>query len=413
MTARLIAGFTPSPPIVLAPGNTFEVATVAAGLRGRMTSASNRKIDAALGLTAQHLPDEALLDRLELSRGTVVTPRMFTHDLFERARADTRRVVLPEGTEPRVLRAAERVLRRGVAEVVLLGEPDAVTSAAASAGVDVSGAAILDPATDPFRERAAEAYAELRAHKGVTAESAWDTVCDVSYFGTLMVHLGEADGMVSGSVHTTAHTIRPAFEVIGTLPDVSVVSSVFFMLLPDRVLTYGDCAINPDPDAAQLADIAISSADTAAAFGVQPRVAMLSYSTGTSGKGADVERVREATSLVRERRPDLLVEGPLQYDAAVDPDVARTKMPDSEVAGRATVLVFPDLNTGNNTYKAVQRSAGATAVGPVLQGLRKPVNDLSRGATVDDIATTVAVTAVQAQTRDETRAGAETQEAQA
>ena len=397
VTSRLIAGFTPSPPVVLADGSTFEVATVAAGLRGRMTSASSRKIDAALALSADHLPGEALLDRLELARGTVVTPLMFTHDLFERARSDTRRIVLPEGTEPRVLRAAERVLRRQVADVVLLGPTDAVSAAAAAAGVDVSGATVLDPATDPFRDRAAEAYAELRAHRGMTQEAAWDLVVDVSYFGTLMVHLGEADGMVSGSVHTTAHTIRPAFEIIRTMPGVSVVSSVFFMLLPDRVLTYGDCAINPDPDAEQLADIAISSAGTAAAFGVEPRVAMLSYSTGTSGSGADVERVREATELVRARRPDLLVEGPLQYDAAVDPEVARTKAPDSEVAGRATVLVFPDLNTGNNTYKAVQRSAGATAVGPVLQGLNKPVNDLSRGATVDDIATTIAVTAVQAQ----------------
>lgn len=397
VVTRLVAGFSPSPPVVLAPGSTFEVATVAAGLRGRMRAGSHRKIEAALHLAAEHVPAEAWLDALALAPTDIVTPVMFTHDLFERARADRRRIVLPEGTEPRVLRAAAQVLRRGVADVVLLGPTDEVAAVAAAAGVDISGAEVVDPTSDPRRERFAEEYARLRAHRGVSPAMAHDTVADVSYFGTLMVHLGEADGMVSGAVHTTAHTIRPAFEIIRTRPDVSVVSSVFFMLLPDKVLVYGDCAVVPSPDSEQLADIAISSAATAEMFGVQPRVAMLSYSTGSSGSGADVDRVREATALVRERRPDLLVEGPLQYDAAVDASVAATKLPDSEVAGRATVLVFPDLNTGNNTYKAVQRSAGATAVGPVLQGLNKPVNDLSRGATVDDIATTIAVTAVQAQ----------------
>ncbi|MFC5380223.1 phosphate acetyltransferase [Aquipuribacter nitratireducens] len=400
VTARLVAGFTPSPPVVVAPGSTFEVATVAAGLRGRMRAGSERKIEAALQLAAEHVPAEAWLDGVALAPSEAVTPVMFTHDLFERARADRRRIVLPEGTEPRVLRAAERVLRRGVADLVLLGDPDEVTAAAVAAGVDASvlqQAEVVDPVHDERRDRYAETYARLRAHRGVTPEQAHDVVTDVSYFGTLMVHAGEADGMVSGSVHTTAHTIRPAFEIIRTRPGVSVVSSVFFMLLPDRVLVYGDCAVVPSPTAEQLADIAVSSAGTAEAFGVEPRVAMLSYSTGTSGSGEDVDRVRTATALVRERRPELLVEGPLQYDAAVDPAVAATKLPDSPVAGRATVLVFPDLNTGNNTYKAVQRSAGATAVGPVLQGLNAPVNDLSRGATVDDIATTVAVTAVQAQ----------------
>ncbi|WP_336920875.1 phosphate acetyltransferase [Aquipuribacter sp. SD81] len=406
-TARLLEGFSPSPPVVVADGTTFAVATAAAGLRGRMRAHSHRKIDAALRLADEHVPAEAWLDALALAPTDTVTPVMFTHDLFERARADRRRIVLPEGTEPRVLRAAERVLRRGVADVVLLGAPDEVAAAAAAAGADVQGATVVDPVTDPRREEYAETYARLRAHRGVTPEQAHDTVSDVSYFGTLMVHAGEADGMVSGAVHTTAHTIRPAFEVIRTRDGVSVVSSVFFMLLPDRVLVYGDCAVVPSPTAEQLADIAVSSAATAAAFGVEPRVAMLSYSTGTSGSGADVDRVRTATELVRERRPDLLVEGPLQYDAAVDPSVARTKLPDSSVAGQATVLVFPDLNTGNNTYKAVQRSAGATAVGPVLQGLNAPVNDLSRGATVDDIATTVAVTAVQAQEADRERRDAE------
>jgi len=393
---RLIDGFAPTPPVLITDDPTFEVATTVAGLRGRMRAGSSRKIDAALA-HARHLPTEAILDRAALAPAAGRTPLMFIHDVFERAQADRRHIVLPEGTEPRVLAAAERVMRRGIADLTLLGQPDAVAAAASAAGVDIGRARILDPATDALRGQFADTYAGLRAHKGVTVEAAWETVADVSYFGTLMVHARLADGMVSGAVHTTAHTIRPAFEIIRTAPGVAVVSSVFFMLLPDRVLVYGDCAVVPDPTPEQLADIAISAATTAQAFGVDPRVAMLSYSTGASGSGAEVEKVRTATSLVHERRPDLLVEGPLQYDAAVDPGVAATKLPDSTVAGRATVLIFPDLNTGNNTYKAVQRSAGAIAVGPVLQGLAKPVNDLSRGATVDDIATTIAVTAIQAQ----------------
>ncbi len=255
---------------------------------------------------------------------------------------------------------------------------------------------IVDPADSPWREDFAEAYRQLRAHKGVTTDQAHDALADESFFGTMMVQQGIVDGMVSGAAHTTAHTIRPALEIIRTSPDTSIVSSVFLMLLADRVLVYGDCAINPDPNAAQLADIAISSAATAQLFGIVPRVAMLSYSTGESGAGVDVDKVRAATERVRALRPDLMVEGPIQYDAAVDASVARTKLPDSEVAGQATVFIFPDLNTGNNTYKAVQRSAGAVAVGPVLQGLRRPVNDLSRGATVTDIVNTVAITAIQA-----------------
>jgi phosphate acetyltransferase len=265
-------------------------------------------------------------------------------------------------------------------------------------GLDVAAAGIVDPHDPHLRERFAAEYARLRAHKGVTLDAARDIVVDVSYFGTMMVLLGLADGMVSGAVHTTGHTILPAFEVVRTRPGVSIVSSVFFMCLSDRVLVYGDCAINPDPTAEQLADIAVSSAETAAQFGVEPRIAMLSYSTGESGSGTEVDKVRQATAMVRERRPDLSVDGPIQYDAAVDASVAQTKLPGSEVAGRATVFVFPDLNTGNNTYKAVQRSAGAVAIGPVLQGLRKPVNDLSRGALVRDIVNTVAITAIQAAT---------------
>ncbi len=353
-----------------------------------------------------------LTKRIELSRSERVTPMMFEHELLERARADRKHVVLPEGTEERVLRAAEILLRRNICDLTLLGEPDAVRRKAAGLGItlstdtapqpDAAGARaqvrIVDPATSPLRQQFAELYTKLRAHKGMTVELALDVVTDVSYFGTLMVQEGIADGMVSGAVHSTAATIRPAFEVIKTSPGAAIVSSVFFMCLADKVLVYGDCAVNPDPDAQQLADIAIQAAGTAAQFGVAPRVAMLSYSTGTSGSGADVDKVRKATELVRGLRPDLLVEGPIQYDAAVDANVAATKLPGSEVAGRATVLVFPDLNTGNNTYKAVQRSAGAVAVGPVLQGLRKPVNDLSRGALVQDIVNTVAITAIQAQT---------------
>jgi phosphate acetyltransferase len=282
--------------------------------------------------------------------------------------------------------------------LTLLGDASAIRAKAQQLGLDISAAQVVDPYDPGLRERFATEYARLRAHKGMTVEAARDVVVDVSYFGTMMVLLGMADGMVSGSLHTTAHTIRPAFEVIKTSPGVSVVSSVFFMSLRDRVLVYGDCAVVPDPTADQLADIAISSAATAAQFGIEPRVAMLSYSTGESGTGADVDKVREATSLVRAREPGLSVEGPIQYDAAIDASVAQTKLPGSDVAGRATVFVFPDLNTGNNTYKAVQRSAGAVAIGPVLQGLRRPVNDLSRGATVRDIVNTVAITAIQAAT---------------
>jgi phosphate acetyltransferase len=288
-------------------------------------------------------------------------------------------------------------LQRQVADLTILGDETSVRARATELGLDISAARVLDTKSGELFEEFAAKYAEMRAHKGVTVERAREIVASVSYFGTMMVQLGYADGMVSGAAHTTAHTIRPAFEIIKTVPDTSVVSSVFMMCLEDRVLVYGDCAVNPDPTAEQLADIAVSSADTARQFGVDPRVAMLSYSTGDSGKGADVDKVREATEIARTRRPDLEIEGPIQYDAAVDASVAASKLPDSAVAGRATVFVFPDLNTGNNTYKAVQRSAGAVAVGPILQGLRKPVNDLSRGALVQDIVNTVAITAIQAQ----------------
>ena len=304
--------------------------------------------------------------------------------------------MLPEGYDDRILRAAATLLARDVADLTILGEEIEIRSRAIGLGLDISRATVLSNHDHVLVYRFADEYHRRRQHKGVTLEQARDTVQDVSYFGTMMVALGLADGMVSGAVHTTAHTIRPAFEIIKTRPGVDVVSSVFLMALADRVLVYGDCAIVPMPTSEQLADIAISSAATAEQFGIEPRVAMLSYSTGESGSGEDVEKVRRATELVRERAPELAVEGPIQYDAAADAAVARTKLPESDVAGRATVFIFPDLNTGNNTYKAVQRSAGAVAIGPVLQGLNKPINDLSRGALVQDIVNTVAITAIQA-----------------
>lgn len=394
---RLIRGMAPSLPIIETNLGSFRSATLASQTRGRTTIDSQRKVDTALALFEQHIDTDELFSRLDVTRPATVTPLMFEYDLLDRARLDRKHIVLPEGSEDRILRAASTLLQRQVADITLLGEENEIKARAAELGLDISDAQIIDPTQGEMFERFAAEYTEMRAHKGMTIERAREIVRSVSYFGTMMVQLGLADGMVSGAAHTTAHTIRPSFEVIKTNPGVSVVSSVFLMCLEDRVLVYGDCAVNPMPTAEQLADIAISSAETAAQFGVEPRIAMLSYSTGESGTGADVEKVRTATALVRERRPDLSVEGPIQYDAAVDASVAQTKMPESTVAGRATVFIFPDLNTGNNTYKAVQRSAGAVAVGPVLQGLRKPVNDLSRGALVQDIVNTVAITAIQAQ----------------
>ncbi|QHC31436.1 phosphate acetyltransferase [Streptomyces sp. HF10] len=394
----LAARLAPGTPVLSVRGNSFPTAERLFSLEGRMTAATPRKAETALGLFERHVDTAELASLISAPSGDRVTPMMFEHKLLDRARADRRRVVLPEGTEERVLHAAEVLMRRGVCDLTLLGPADQIRKKAADLGIDLGDTQLIDPATSELRDGFAEKYAALRAHKGVTVELAYDVVTDVNYFGTLMVEEGLADGMVSGSVHSTAATIRPAFEIIKTRPEAAIVSSVFFMCLADKVLVYGDCAVNPDPDAEQLADIAVQSAGTAARFGVEPRIAMLSYSTGTSGTGADVDKVRAATELVRARRPDLKIEGPIQYDAAVEPTVAATKLPGSEVAGQATVLIFPDLNTGNNTYKAVQRSAGAIAVGPVLQGLNKPVNDLSRGALVPDIVTTVAITAIQAQT---------------
>ncbi|USR79039.1 phosphate acetyltransferase [Arcanobacterium pinnipediorum] len=327
----------------------------------------------------------------------VVTPLSFQSSLISRARADRKRIVLPEATDPRILQAADELLAREVADIILIGDADQIHAHAAELGVDVSQARIVSVDDPELNEKYAQEFARLRAKKGVTIEQAREKVKDLSYFGTMMVHMDDADGMVSGAIHTTAHTIVPSFQIIKTKPGATLVSSCFLMLMEDRVYVYGDCAVNTNPTPQELAGIAISSAETARAFGVDPRVAMLSYSTGTSGKGPDVDAVVEATAIAREMAPDLALEGPIQYDAAVDAHVAQTKLPDSPVAGKANVFVFPSLNAGNIGYKAVQRSAGAVAVGPVLQGLNKPVNDLSRGALVEDIVNTVAITAIQAQ----------------
>lgn len=395
--AALVSGLRLRLPIIATTLGTYDAAGAASSARGRVTLLSQRKIDTALELMDHNVDIADLLAQMAIPIPTVTTPHMFTHRLQLQARSDRKHIVLPEGDDDRILKSAGRLLTRGVADLTILGDEAQIRLRSGELGVDVDGAKLIDPLTSELREQFAEQYAELRESKGITVEHAREIMGDATYFGTMLVDNDMVDGMVSGAAHTTAHTVRPAFEIIKTLPDVSIVSSIFFMCLPDRVLAYGDCAIVPNPTTEQLADIAISSARTAAKFGIEPRVAMLSYSTGDSGTGADVEKVRAATALVRSREPQLPVEGPIQYDAAIEPSVAAAKLRDSPVAGRATVLIFPDLNTGNNTYKAVQRSAGAIAIGPVLQGLRKPVNDLSRGALVEDIVNTVAITAIQAQ----------------
>ncbi len=386
-----------SAPVLLVEEDTYATAQAIGALRPALRPDNERKIATALGVFESHVDAEAIARAVEVVPSDRVTPLMFEYELIERARSDRQRIVLPEGTDDRILQAAHLLDRRDVADLVLLGDQEEVRGRAAALGLDLDHIPVLDPEVTEETEEYAERYYNLRKHKGIEPDYAREVMLDVAYFGTMMVHVGHADGMVSGAAHTTGHTIRPAFEFVRTKPGVSIVSSVFFMCLPDRVLVYGDCAVNPNPDAEQLADIAVTSAETAATFGVEPRVAMLSYSTGESGAGSDVDKVREATELAKERAPHLDLDGPIQYDAAVDPSVGASKMPGSTVAGRATVFIFPDLNTGNNTYKAVQRSSGAVAIGPVLQGLNKPVNDLSRGCLVPDIVNTVAITAIQAQ----------------
>ena len=397
---RLVEGFRASSPIpiISVASDTYTTAMQANAVPPVLSPGDDRKIAAALGGFEAHVDLKQLEERIEVVHSERVTPIMFEYALIERAKADRRHIVLPEGDEERILQAAEILLQRGVVDLTLLGDPAAIKAKIGLLGLQLDAIQIIDPTASERRRDFAEIYHELRKHKGVSEQMALDTVADVSYFGTLMVDTGLADGMVSGAVHTTGDTIRPALEIIRTPPGVALVSSVFLMCLADRVLVYGDCAVNPNPNAEQLADIAISAAATAQMFGIAPRIAMCSYSTGASGKGQEVDKVREAVAIAREKKPELKIEGPIQYDAAVDAGVAKTKLPQSEVAGRATVFIFPDLNTGNNLYKAVQRSANAVAIGPVLQGLNKPVNDLSRGCKVTDIVNTVAITAIQAQT---------------
>jgi phosphate acetyltransferase len=394
---QLIDGLDEALPFLACEWGTFETAKRIDATRSLLAAESEEKYQRALGLFRDHVDGATIVRSIREAPPGPMTPNRFEYELLERARHERKHIVLPEGDDDRVLEAAAAVLRDGIADLTILGEAEVVRARAAELGFDL-GAATITSVNDPeLHERFASEYHRLREHKGIDAATAAETVRDVSFFGTMMVHLGLADGMVSGARHTTAHTITPSFQIIKTKPGISVVSSVFLMVLADRVLVYGDCAVIPEPTREQLADIAVASAATARQFGIEPRVAMLSYSTGESGSGGDVDDVRAATALVKERAPELPVAGPIQYDAAADPTVGDAKLPGSDVAGRATVFVFPDLNTGNNTYKAVQRSAGALAIGPVLQGLNKPVNDLSRGALVRDIINTIAVTAIQAQ----------------
>ena len=396
--ARVIQGLPEcSLPVMLVEDDAFAVAAKVKAASPGIAPDNDRKIARALGLFESHIDGKALVENLAEFKSETVTPIMFQYGLIEQAKTKPRHIVLAEGAEDRILRAADILLRRKVCDLTLLGEEAEIKRKAAALGLDITGARLVDQAESAWLDDFVQTYFELRKNKGITIEMALDAFQDPSTFGTMMVYKGYVDGMVSGAVHSTANTIRPSLQIIKTKPGCSIVSSVFLMCLADRVLVYGDCAINPDPNAQELAEIAISSADTARRFGIEPRVAMCSYSSGTSGKGEDVDKVREATKLARKARPDLKIEGPIQYDAAVDAAVAKTKMPDSEVAGRATVFIFPDLNTGNNLYKAVQRSSGAVAIGPILQGLNKPVNDLSRGCLVTDIVNTVAVTAILAQ----------------
>ncbi len=396
---QLIDGLYDPLPILSIPTNTYETSELVKQVHTSLVAGDREKITLSINLFDDCVNLSKLEDRLDTIKVQGITPKMFTYNLLQQAKLQKRHIVLPEGKEIRILKAAAFLLNRGIVDLTLLGQPEKIQQIINQNGISLntSQLQIIDPATADKFESYAEQFYQLRKHKGATPELAREYLLDVSYFGTMMVYTGDADGMVSGAVHTTQHTLRPALQLIKTQPGCSLVSSVFFMCLEDRVLVYGDCAINPNPDAEQLAEIAIASADTATAFGIEPKVALLSYSSGTSGQGEQVDKVRTATAIARQRRPDLKLEGPIQYDAAVDLTVGSQKMPDSQVAGQASVLIFPDLNTGNNTYKAVQRETGAIAIGPIVQGLNKPVNDLSRGCTVEDIINTVAITAIQTQ----------------
>jgi phosphate acetyltransferase len=397
--ARLLEGLADPLPILSVKTDTYTTAAALQNVRASLTAADSQKIALSIQRFQENVNFELLAERIRTIQVRGITPKMFTYTLRQQAKTVRQRIVLPEGGEPRILQAAATLLAEEVVDITLLGRRDGIEQAIKKHGIPLNSdrLTIIDPADSDKLEEYAQTFYQLRQHKGITIEAARDFLLDVSYFGTMMVYRGDADGMVSGAIHTTGHTIRPALQIIKTKAGFSLVSSVFFMCLPDRVLVYGDCAVNPNPTAAQLAEIAISSAETAQTFGIPSRVALLSYSSGESGQGADVDKVRQAVQIAREHRPDLQLEGPIQYDAAVDPAVAAQKLPGSAVAGQATVFIFPDLNTGNNTYKAVQRETGAIAIGPVIQGLKKPVNDLSRGCTVEDIINTVAITAIQAQ----------------
>ncbi len=400
---ELLDGLPGKVPILSVQTDTFDTATKIGTVQSYITSDNRAKIDLSLELFEEFVDIDALEAQISSVKPRGMPPRMFIYNLVQQARSDKQHIVLPEGNDERILRAAEVLLSRGIVDLTLLGDPEQINRQILQLGlhIDLMEVPVIYPQLSADFEEYGQTLYELRKHKGLTLDHARDTMADVSYFGTMMVYKGKADAMVSGAAHSTLHTIRPAFQFVKAKPGFSVVSSVFFMCLDDEVLVYGDCAVNPTPNAEQLAEIAITSADTAQSFGIEPRVAMLSYSSGESGVGEEVEKVRKATQIAQERRPELLLEGPIQYDAAVDAGVAATKMPGSKVAGHATVFVFPDLNTGNNTYKAVQRETGAIAIGPILQGLNKPVNDLSRGCTVEDIINTVVVTAIQAQNAKE------------
>lgn len=395
---KLIEGVESSVPIISVDGGTFEVSNTIGNINPKIYASNEKKILLALDTFDKFVNQEALATSLTSFVSDKMTPSMFQYNLLQRARANRKHIVLPEGNDERIIKAAMRLQLLDIVDLTILGDRNEIQAKADKLGIqiDLDKIQVLNPENSIHNDAFGKALYEARKHKGMTETTAHDLTRDVSYFGTLMIHLGLADGMVSGAVHTTMHTIKPALQFIKTKPGVSVVSSVFFMCLSDRVSVMGDCAVNPNPNAEELAEIALSSAASAAAFGVYPKVAMLSYSSGNSGKGEEVEKVRKATEIVKAKNPDLEVEGPIQYDAAVDMTVAKTKLPNSTVAGQASVLIFPDLNTGNNTYKAIQRETGALAIGPMLQGLNKPVNDLSRGCTVDDIFNTVLITAIQA-----------------
>ncbi|WP_066219446.1 phosphate acetyltransferase [Formosa haliotis] len=396
---KLIDGLTTVVPIISVNDGTFNTTHRIGNIKSNIYAESKTKILTSIETFQKHVPVENLLEKLSSFENKVITPRMFQYNLIQKARKVKKRIVLPEASDPRILTAAARLEVLDLVDIILLGNPKEIKEKATELGLtlDYNKTKVIFPSDYEKFEDYVETFYELRKHKNVNMDMARDMMNDVSYFGTMMIYKNDADGMVSGAVNTTGHTILPALQFIKTKPECSIVSSVFFMCLDDRVSVFGDCAINPNPNAAQLAEIAISSARSSEAFGIEPRVAMLSYSSGSSGKGEDVDKVREATEIVRKQCPDLKIEGPIQYDAAVDLKVGQSKMPGSDVAGQATVLIFPDLNTGNNTYKAVQRETGALAIGPMLQGLNKPVNDLSRGCTVDDIFNTVILTAIQAQ----------------